>query len=280
MIEIIPDLLIIVFEVFCCKIFYETFGTIRYKGLINIIQIFLLFVSTCIAVFLLSDYFLLRQVAIVVFFSLFMFWHIEISIKKSIVLAVLYDALLVVVDYFVFSIHRGYFLKEKITDVQYLLANYLIALFGKAILFLLVLIVRKKFKNERNRTLQDYEWMNFLLFPIFTIVMISALLLLFDDVKTLQQSSVLFVIAAGMVGMNMMFFFLMNNIMERQFKINENKIFQVQVKNEMEMYRSISENFDKQKRKTHEYKNQIICTRCIDIDCTANTSLQYTEVET
>ncbi len=259
MIEIIPDLLIIVFEVFCCKIFYETFGTIRYKGLINIIQIFLLFVSTCIAVFLLSDYFLLRQVAIVVFFSLFMFWHIEISIKKSIVLAVLYDALLVVVDYFVFSIHRGYFLKEKITDVQYLLANYLIALFGKAILFLLVLIVRKKFKNERNRTLQDYEWMNFLLFPIFTIVMISALLLLFDDVKTLQQSSVLFVIAAGMVGMNMMFFFLMNNIMERQFKINENKIFQVQVKNEMEMYRSISENFDKQKRKTHEYKNQIIC---------------------
>ena len=29
------------------------------------------------------------------------------------------------------------------------------------------------------------------------------------------------------------------------------------------MYRSISENYDKQKRKTHEYKNQISCIEAL-----------------
>ena len=42
-------------------------------------------------------------------------------------------------------------------------------------------------------------------------------------------------------------------------KIHENKVFQIQAKGQLEMYRSISENFDNQKRKTHEYKNQIAC---------------------
>ena len=47
--------------------------------------------------------------------------------------------------------------------------------------------------------------------------------------------------------------------MEREMKMHENKVFQIQAKNQLEMYRSISENFDNQKRKTHEYKNQISC---------------------
>lgn len=41
--------------------------------------------------------------------------------------------------------------------------------------------------------------------------------------------------------------------------MHENEIFKLQVKNQAEMYQTISENFDNQKKKTHEYKNQIIC---------------------
>ena len=47
--------------------------------------------------------------------------------------------------------------------------------------------------------------------------------------------------------------------MERETQLCENKIFQLQVKSQSEMYQSISENFDRQKKKTHEYKNQIDC---------------------
>ena len=41
--------------------------------------------------------------------------------------------------------------------------------------------------------------------------------------------------------------------------MHENKVLQIQAKNQLEMYKSISENFDNLKRKTHEFKNQILC---------------------
>lgn len=94
---------------------------------------------------------------------------------------------------------------------------------------------------------------------VFTIAAISAMLSVFKYVQTVEQANLLAVIAFGMVGMNIVVFYLINDIVEREMKMHENKVFQIQAKNQLEMYRSISENFDNQKRKTHEYKNQISC---------------------
>ena len=81
----------------------------------------------------------------------------------------------------------------------------------------------------------------------------------FEYVQTVEQANLLSIIAFGMVGMNIIVFYLINDILKRELQIRENKIFQMQAKNQLEMYRAISESFDKQKRKTHEYKNQIVC---------------------
>lgn len=42
MFDSLPTVLMIVFEVFCCKIFFEIFGKVRYKGWINAVQLILL----------------------------------------------------------------------------------------------------------------------------------------------------------------------------------------------------------------------------------------------
>ena len=69
----------------------------------------------------------------------------------------------------------------------------------------------------------------------------------------------LFIGAFGMIGMNIVVFYLINDIVERETQLYENRIFQLQAKNQAEKYQSISENFDRQKKRTHEYKNQIEC---------------------
>ena len=89
------------------------------------------------------------------------------------------------------------------------------------------------------------------------VASIDPMLSVFKYVQTVEQANLLAVIAFGMVGMNIVVFYLINDIVEREMKMHENKVFQIQAKNQLEMYRSISENFDNQKRKTHEYKNQI-----------------------
>ncbi len=47
--------------------------------------------------------------------------------------------------------------------------------------------------------------------------------------------------------MNIVVFYLIYDILKRENKLQEERIYRIQVKNQIGMYRSISENFDKQK---------------------------------
>lgn len=259
MFGLMQSVLMVFIEIMCCKIFYETFGKIRYKGWINIIQFVLLLVSMCLIAVGLSEHFTLRQIAIILIFSVFMLWHVKISLKKSFVLAILFDAVLLAMDYLIYLINRWFSLGSELLGRQYQVGRVLVSLLAKIILFFLILIIRKWFEKKSMEMMSDTEWLRFLFFPLFTIATISAMLSVFGYVQTVEQANLLFVIAFGMVGMNIVVFYLINDVVKREAQMHENKVFQIQAKNQLEMYRSISENFDNQKRKTHEYKNQISC---------------------
>lgn len=259
MFDLMQSVLLIFIEIMCCKIFYETFGKVRYKGWINAIQFVLLLGSVCLLAFGFSKNFVIRQIANILTLSVFMLWHIKINLKKSLMLAILFDALLLAMDSLVFLIMGWLSLDMKISEQQHAIASVLAYLLVKVILFFLILVIRKQFAKKSMEKMLDTEWLRFLFFPIFTIIAISAMLSVFEYVQTIEQANLLAVIAFGMVGMNIVVFYLISDIVEREMKMHENRVFQIQAKNQLEMYRSISENFDNQKRKTHEYKNQILC---------------------
>lgn len=259
MFELMQSVMLIFIEIMCCKIFYETFGEVRYKGWINTIQFILLLSCICFLSYGFSEYFVIRQVVGILIFSVFMLWHVRISLKKSFVLAVLFDALLLAMDASVFLIMGWLSLDMEISDQQHQVVSVLAYLLVKVISFLLILVIKKRFAKKSMEKMLDKEWLRFLFFPLFTILAISAMLFVFEYVQTVEQANLLIVIAFGMVGMNIVVFYLINDIVEKEMKMHENRIFQIQAKNQLEMYKSISENFDNQKRKTHEYKNQISC---------------------
>lgn len=259
MFELMQSVLLIFIEIMCCKIFYETFGKVRYKGWINVIQFGLLIGIVCLIAFGFSENFVIRQIANILTLSVFMLWHVKISLKKSFVLAVLFDAFLLAMDYLVYLIIGWLALGSSLSEQLYGIGAVLAYLLVKVILFFLILAIRKQFGKKSIEMMLDTEWLRFLFFPVFTIAVIYAMLSVFEHVQTVEQANLLAIIAFGMVGMNIIVFYLINDIVEREMKLHENKVFKIQAKNQLEMYRSISENFDSQKRKTHEYKNQILC---------------------
>lgn len=259
MFDFMQNILLMFIEAMCCKSFFETFGKIRHKGWINFIQAMLLLCSMFFYSYALYEYFVLRQLIAISVFSLFMLWHVEISLKKSFVLAILFDALLLAMDYLAYLIIGRLSLDGNLSKQQHGIRAVLAYLLAKVLLFFLILVIRKQFGKKSMDMMLDTEWLRFLFFPVFTIAVISAMLSVFEYVQTVEQANLLAVIAFGMVGMNIIVFYLINDIVEREMQMHENKVFQLQAKNQLEMYRSISENFDNQKRKTHEYKNQILC---------------------
>lgn len=257
----VENLLIVVFEVFCCKIFFETFAIRRNIGkrFFELMQLILLCSFAELFAEVLANHFVLRQIANFFLISLIMYWHMKISYKKSLVLAFLYIATMLTTDYIAFTLNSNWFKNDSIISEYYILEGHLVSLLGKVILFISILFIRKLFSKRKTEMLVDTEWLKFLFFPVFTIAMIVAMLTYFRYIETSEQASVLFIIAIGTAGMNIVVFYLINDILKREMQIYEDRIFKMQVKNQADMYRSISESYDKQKRKTHEYKNQIVC---------------------
>ncbi len=257
--DLLAELLIIFFEVLCCKIFFEIFGKLRYKGWINIVQMIILECSVFIAARMLSDSFILKQIVMASIYALLMFWHVKISIKKSFILALLHQAMILSIDYLTYFISIELCLVGETVGKQYSLENVLVILLGKAIVYLCVLIIGRQLREKPTEILVDVDWLKLLIFPIFTIIIIAAMISVFRNVETPEQIMLLLISSFGMIGMNIVVFYLINDIVDRETQIYEDKIFRIQAKNQAEMYRSISANFDKQKKKTHEYKNQISC---------------------
>lgn len=257
--DFVVELLIIFFEVLCCKIFCEIFGKSRYEGLINSAQLVLLEFGVLIAARWLSELFIIKQVVMVTLFALFMFWHMKINIKKSFILAVLYQAMLLSIEYLAYSINIELCSGSKIIGKKYDLENVLVILLGKAIVFLCILVIKKQLGEKSTEILADTEWLKLLIFPVFTIIMIASMLSCFKYVETSEQTMLLFIGAFGLIGMNIVVFYLINDIVEREMQLYESRIFRLQVKSQAEKYQSISDHFEKQKKRIHEYKNQIEC---------------------
>lgn len=273
MIYDLSNWMIVFFEVFCCKIFYESFGKVRSKSWANAIRLILLAICMRLVAHIFAFSFIIKQIIIFLVLTFSMFIIIEISLKKSFILAILYQALLLTVDYITYLFYSGLIPNYKTEEAEYMVERVLVVLLGKAILFLCILIINKQFGKKKAEMLFDIEWLKFLFFPIFTIAVISAILAVFEYVDIPKQANLLYLIAFGMVGMNIVVFYLIHDIMQRDVMLHENQIFQMQVRNQTDMYRSISENLDKQKRRAHEFRNQIIC-----IESLLN-KMQYEECE-
>lgn len=257
--DLLAEILIIFFEVLCCDIFYKIFGELRYKGRINFVQLIILGCSVFIFTKVLSGSIIIKQVLMASIYAIFMFLHIKISIKKSFVLSLLHQALILSIDYLTYFISIELCLVNDTAGRKYSLENVLVILLGKAIVFLCILIIGRQLREKHTDILVDIDWIKLLIFPIFTVIIIAAMISTFRNVKTPEQIMLLLISSFGIIGMNILVFFFINDIVDRETQMYEDRIFRLKVKNQAEMYRSISENLDKQKKKTHEYKNQISC---------------------
>ena len=260
---LISEVVIIFFEVFLCQMFCEIFGSKLRKGWTNGIPFMLAGVCVFVAARRLSDFFVIKEAVMVTVFAAFMSWHIRIEIGKAFVLSLLYQAMLLSTEYLAYSVNSRFNLENEAEEKLYSVESVLVILLGKVVVFLCILAIRKRLREKSTDLLSDMDWLKIMVFPILTIITIVAMLSVFRYIETPGQTMLLSISAFGMLGMNIVVFYIINDIVERKAQTYEDRIFRMQAENREDMYRSISENFDRQKRKTHEYKNQIVCMQAL-----------------
>ena len=260
MLNYVQGIVLTALEIICCKIFFESFGKKRCESSTrNCIIIFSTIISCYLIVLTFYDKFILKQILVIVAIALFMSAYVKVKVIKAIVLSLFFQGLLLSIDYLTFWVNISLF--KSIADINksYLIGASMIVVMAKLVLFMTVVIIRKKTGDKTADVLSNADFLRFMFFPIFTIFTIIALIDTSGNGANQRQIDVFLAISLCLACMNILLFYLINDILKREISVSESKLFRLRAKNQTDMYRSVSENFVKQRKVTHEYKNQILC---------------------
>ena len=166
-----------------------------------------------------------------------MFLTYQISIWRSVILAMLFLAMAWGIDYVVYVGNSHILSQAGDVKSKYEMQGVLLIVIDKMVLFLIILFIKRFFYRKKTEMLRDSEWLKFIVFPIL----------------------VAYMIAFGMIGMNLIVYVILNSVIDNAIEQHEKEVLEIQVKNQLNLYDSISKNYQRQKRISHEFKNHILC---------------------
>ena len=247
-------------ETVCCKLFYEAFAKKRNEDRLNdYLFIILLSCLNFVLVYFVGENMLMKQILIILITGLVMFMYAEIKLWKSFCIALLFQSLLLAVDYAFYLYYVFMNEKYSISVSGYEFSGDLSAALAKLTLFLTVLFLKTKIaKGDAGDVLKGAEWFRFIAFPLFTILVLCAMAWT-SGAENIQVGNLDFIIAFGLVAINIIVFYLVIDILKRERRIREDDMYRVKVRNQTELYKALYTNYEKQRKKAHEYKNQVMC---------------------
>lgn len=239
-----------------CKMFVETFVRKKETYAVHILWIF--FIALTIFDYLVSFFvrdFVIKQILIILLGTIIIWLCFRISLLKSTLIILFYQGLCFVTDYIAWM---GLQKLLTITPAETTMLKLLMGTLSQLLVFIFIIVLRHHFVQDSAETLTNLEWAKFSVFPIFTMIAIIAMLINFDGLVDARQMNTLICLAFGMLILNVFVYYLLWDAIKREVKIRKEQLLTERAKSETAMYRQISENFDKQKKREHEYKNEMM----------------------
>lgn len=261
MVTYIFNLFLVVWEMMCCKLLLEAFAEKKkYKYMMIPFAIFTTLILTEYSIaYFLYEYLFVKLIAVVIVMSIAMYFLFYARLYKVLVLTVIYQGISAACDCSIILLLGKVFPSLQREQIESFGVSSLTTIVCRIVLLFIVLIIRRKIGKHTEDMLSEYEWLEMLVIPAITIISIVTIILRFNVLEQIVQKDVLLYIALGMAIMNVVVFSLMESIFKREKIIRDNKVLAEKMKNETEMYYSVSENLEKQRKLTHEFKNHIAC---------------------
>ena len=263
MLEYITDLTILITEIVCYLTFFNIFVVKRKRDKRTVIlSVFVLMLLSRFCIHFLKKYIIVKMLLIIVIMLLVMLFLYEINIIKAIILVLFVQGIIAIIDYIVIMILTKIYGDITVLEGASGLVGRLIIILSRLILFAILIVISRISSKKRNNVTADMsnkEWIQFLIFPIFTI---CAVMLMVNSVMKSYHSDIVpvyYIIAIGLIVLNLVVFHLISEILEHSRKMKEAQILRQQSIGQVGLYNSMRENYNIQRQRTHEYKNQIVC---------------------
>lgn len=263
MLEYITDITMLIIEIVCYFTFFDIFAVKRKLSKSKIIiTVFLLVLFLRLCIHFLRNYTIIKILITIIIILLSMLYLYKISTIKALILTFFVQGILAIIDYIIIMILAKLYGDITALESASGLIGRLIIILSRLILFVGLIILSRistKKNNSVTADMSDKEWIQFLIFPIFTI---CAVMLMTSSVIKSYHSDIIaiyYIIAIGLIVLNLVVFHLISEILENSRNMKEAEALRQQSIGQLELYNSMRENYNIQRQRTHEYKNQIVC---------------------
>lgn len=96
-----------------------------------------------------------------------MILYLNIHLRKALILSLLFQGLLLSIDYFTLWLNVSLFNSIAEINESHNVGGYLVTVLAKILLFMVVLMIRKKIGVRSSEVLMDIDWLRFIFFPVF-----------------------------------------------------------------------------------------------------------------
>lgn len=263
MLEYITDITILIIEIVCYFTFFDIFAVKRKLSKSKIIiTVFLLVLFLRLCIHFLRNYTIIKILITIIIILLSMLYLYKISTIKALILTFFVQSIMTLIDYIIIMILAKLYGDITALESASALIGRLIIILSRLILFVGLIILSRistKKNNSVTADMSDKEWIQFLIFPIFTI---CAVMLMTSSVIKSYHSDIIaiyYIIAIGLIVLNLVVFHLISEILENSRNMKEAEALRQQSIGQLELYNSMRENYNIQRQRTHEYKNQLVC---------------------
>ncbi len=250
--------LIVLIDVFYIRLFFDMITTAdKSKGKKWLLLLLLGFLTLVFSLFLNGNYWL-KESLMLCTIAIIMKFYEDISFARGLVFTLFFLGIMLLSECITLLI-RAYFFPEL--DLADMAPGLLVSLLSRAIAIFAILLVGVIFRKKKWSVLEDRDWLMVLFFPIFTVciivMMLSNELYLIDA----RRVNLYLMIAIGLILMNIIVFYLLNEIAKRAQEIQDNKLFEQETRNILKLYENLSENVERQRELSHDFYRQLCVIR-------------------
>lgn len=258
MLYFLQSYIVVLIETICCEIFFEIFVTRQNSYIGKIIAIFSSSIISCITANILADNIFMKLVIDIGSTSVIFAIYFKEKIYKISILYFVFLGVLWLADFITVLLYPM-ILSENEIETE----TFLIVILAKLFLFLLVTIANHFFSQNSIKYINEKDWIIFLIMPLSSI---AITLVFVKNVRELIHGGLIYIfwsVATGLLCINIILFYFLQNIGKREYLLREKALLEMETRNQIQLYNTISQKVKEQRELSHEYKNQLMCIQSL-----------------
>lgn len=256
MIDVVLSLIITFIRILIYYTFLKCVLKRKAEKRLDYILLVVLYLLEVAAVFLLNWDLVIKILAIAIFEIGITIPVLKVSFKKSLFANLAFLGIFCSLEMIAILFLAVFFHISDLSQITMKMA-FIADLICYFIVLAIVFVFNTFFRKNVFTNLDIKGWFIFALFPMLTLVAIISLVLAYDAQSISDIYNSLFFLATGMSVLNVLLFILLDNVVRRESEIREKEIMLEQTEHLNQMYRSLSDEREKQKARSHDYMNNL-----------------------